>query len=136
MSKSIIVNNVTKKYKLFQNPKERLLDLILPRQYGTDFWALRGVNFEANKGDVIGFVGTNGSGKTTLSNIIAGIVPETSGKVLVNGQAALIAVASGLKNELSGRDNIEPKCLMLGFSKIWKMRSLNLLSWRSLLTNL
>jgi teichoic acid transport system ATP-binding protein len=117
MSKSIIVNNVTKKYKLFQNPKERLLDLILPRQYGTDFWALRGVNFEANKGDVIGFVGTNGSGKTTLSNIIAGIVPETSGKVLVNGQAALIAVASGLKNELSGRDNIELKCLMLGFSK-------------------
>lgn len=117
MNKSIVLKEVTKKYKLYQNAKERLLDLIIPKDYGLDFWALRKVNFEAEKGDVIGFVGTNGSGKSTLSNIIAGIVPETSGDVEVNGEAALIAVNSGLKNELTGRDNIELKCLMLGFSK-------------------
>ncbi len=117
MNKSIVVDDVTKKYKLYNSPGERILDLLFPRNYGEDFYALRGVSFEANKGDVIGFVGTNGSGKSTLSNIIAGIVPETKGNVTVNGQASLIAVASGLKGDLSGRDNIELKLLMLGFNK-------------------
>ncbi|MFB1052152.1 teichoic acids export ABC transporter ATP-binding subunit TagH [Paraliobacillus sp. JSM ZJ581] len=117
MNKSIVVDDVTKKYKLYNSPGERILDLLFPRNYGEDFYALRGVSFEAHKGDVIGFVGTNGSGKSTLSNIIAGIVPETKGQVTVNGQASLIAVASGLKGDLSGRDNIELKLLMLGFNK-------------------
>ncbi|NLJ19261.1 teichoic acids export ABC transporter ATP-binding subunit TagH [Globicatella sulfidifaciens] len=117
MKKSIVVNNISKMYKLYRSPKERILDLILPKDYGEDFWALKDVDFEANEGDVVGFVGINGSGKSTLSNIIAGIVPQTSGELKVNGQVSLIAVASGLKPELSGRDNIELKCLMLGFSK-------------------
>lgn len=117
MEKSIIAKNITKKYKLYNGTKERLLDLITPRSYGKDFYALRDVNFEAVKGDTIGFIGINGSGKSTLSNIIAGIVPETSGTVKTTGQVSLIAVASGLKGDLTGRDNIELKCLMLGFNK-------------------
>ncbi|CAM4002220.1 teichoic acids export ABC transporter ATP-binding subunit TagH [Mesobacillus zeae] len=117
MGKSVIVKNVSKKYKLYNKTSEKLLDILLPKSYGEDFYALRNVSFEAEDGDVIGFVGINGSGKSTLSNIIAGIIPETSGSVEVKGQAALIAVASGLNNELTGRDNIELKLLMLGFSK-------------------
>ncbi|KML41326.1 teichoic acids export ABC transporter ATP-binding subunit TagH [Cytobacillus firmus] len=117
MAKSVIVNNVTKKYKLYNKNSEKLLDILLPKSYGEDFYALRNVSFEAEEGDVIGFVGINGSGKSTLSNIIAGIIPETSGSVEVKGQTALIAVASGLNNELSGRENIELKLLMLGFNK-------------------
>ncbi len=117
MEKAIIVTDVTKKYKLYKNTKERLLDLLLPKEYGEDFYALAGVSFEAERGDVVGFVGINGSGKSTLANIIAGIVPETSGSVITNGEVALIAVAAGLKHDLTGRDNIELKLLMLGFSK-------------------
>ncbi|CDZ99258.1 Teichoic acids export ATP-binding protein TagH [Jeotgalicoccus saudimassiliensis] len=117
MTKAIITKNVVKKYRLYENQKERMMDLISPKEYGDDFYALNGVNFEADKGDVVGFIGINGSGKSTLSNIIAGIVPETSGEVQVNGQPALIAVAAGLNDDLTGRDNIELKCLMLGFSK-------------------
>ncbi|SDM55173.1 teichoic acids export ABC transporter ATP-binding subunit TagH [Sediminibacillus halophilus] len=117
MEKSIMVRDVSKKYKLYSSGSERIKDLILPKSYGEDFWALRNVDFEAEKGDVVGFVGINGSGKSTLSNIIAGIVPETSGNVQLDGQASLIAVNSGLKGDLTGRDNIELKCLMLGFSK-------------------
>jgi teichoic acid transport system ATP-binding protein len=116
MKEAVVLKNVTKKYKLYAKPSERILDILLPKSYGEDFYALSGVDFEANKGDVVGFVGINGSGKSTLSNIIAGIVPETSGSVHVNGQAALIAVSSGLKNDLTGRENIELKCLMLGFT--------------------
>lgn len=117
MEKSIIVNNVSKKYKLYNRKKDQLLDAVTSKSYGQDFYALANVNFTAEKGDVVGFIGINGSGKSTLSNIIAGIVPETSGTVQVNGEAALIAVSAGLKGELTGRENIELKCLMLGFSK-------------------
>lgn len=117
MEKAIVVKNITKKYKLYQGSKERILDLITPKSYGEDFYALANVNFEAEKGDVVGFVGINGSGKSTLSNIIAGIVPETSGTVEVSGDVALLSVSAGLKKDLTGRDNIELKCLMLGFSK-------------------
>lgn len=117
LDKAIIVKNLMKKYKLYNNTKERFFDMITPKNYGEDFYALSNVNFEANHGEVIGFVGINGSGKSTLSNIISGIVPETSGTVKVNGQVSLIAVAAGLNNDLTGRDNIELKLLMLGFSK-------------------
>lgn len=117
MDKAIVVKNITKRYQLYSNGKERLLDLISPKRYGNDFYALRDVGFEAEKGDVVGFIGINGSGKSTLSNIIAGIVPETTGTVSVNGETAIIAVEAGLRGDLTGRDNIELKCLMLGFTK-------------------
>ncbi|WP_121613875.1 teichoic acids export ABC transporter ATP-binding subunit TagH [Mesobacillus foraminis] len=117
MSKSVVVKNVSKKYKLYNSNSERLLDILLPKSYGEDFYALRNVSFEAEKGDVIGFVGINGSGKSTMLNILAQIIPETSGVVEVQGKTALIAVASGMNNELTGRENIEMKLLMLGFSK-------------------
>jgi len=117
LEKAIVVDNVSKKYKLYTTSKERLFDLLTPKSYGNDFFALKNINFTANKGEVIGFVGINGSGKSTLSNIIAGIVPATSGEVTVNGETSLIAVSAGLKGDLTGRDNIEMKLLMLGFNK-------------------
>lgn len=117
MERTIIAKNITKKYKLYNDTKERLFDLVSKKEYGEDFYALANVNFEAEKGEVIGFVGVNGSGKSTLSNVLAGIVPETTGTVKINGKVSLIAVAAGLKSDLSGRDNIELKLLMLGFNK-------------------
>lgn len=117
MEKSVIVKNVSKKYKMYAKNSEKILDLISPKGYGKSFYALNDISFEANKGDVIGIIGVNGSGKSTLSNIIAGIIPPTSGTVEIHGEAALIAIQSGLKNELTGRENIELKCLMLGFDK-------------------
>lgn len=116
MNYAIELQNVSKEYKLYKNSKERFLDLILPKEYGEPFSALHDVSFAAQKGETIGFVGVNGSGKSTLLNIIAGILPETSGKVHTAGQIALISVASGLKGDLTGRENIELKCLMLGFT--------------------
>lgn len=117
MNKSVIVKNITKRYKLYNKNSEKLFDLLLPKSYGEDYYALKNVSFEAEKGDVIGFIGVNGSGKSTLSNIIAGIVPPTDGNVQIEGKTALIAVSSGLNNQLTGRENIELKMLMLGFSK-------------------
>src|SRR5699024_10399487 len=99
MTKAIITKNVVKKYKLYENQKERMLDLINPQGHGDKFSAQNSVYFDADKGDVVGVNGINGSGKSTLSNIIAGIVPETSGEVQVNGQPAVIAVSARLNDD-------------------------------------
>jgi teichoic acid transport system ATP-binding protein len=114
---SISVRHVTKKHKLYNSTSEKLKDIFFHKSFGEDFYALRDVSFEANKGEVVGFVGINGAGKSTLSNIIAGILPETSGEVEVQGEVSLISISTGLKGNLSGRENIELKCLMLGFSR-------------------
>lgn len=102
---------------MYNGNAEKLKDLILPKSYGKNFYALRNVDFEAEQGDVIGVVGVNGSGKSTLSKVIAGIIPPTSGTVERNGEASMIAINAGLNGKLTGRENIEMKCLMLGFNK-------------------
>ncbi len=117
MNETVNVKNVFKKYKMHRSPKEKLLDVILPGGYGEDFFALQDISFTANRGDVIGLVGVNGSGKSTLSNIIAGVIPPSSGEVITRGTTSIIAISSGLDNQLTGRENIELKCLMLGFKK-------------------
>lgn len=117
MNNSVKFHNVTKKYKMHSKNSDKLKDIIYPKGYGEDFYALRNLNFEAKKGDVIGIIGINGSGKSTISNLLAGITPPTSGRIDVKGKVALIAIAAGLNNQLSGRENIELKCLMLGLSK-------------------
>jgi teichoic acid transport system ATP-binding protein len=117
MSETVVIQNVFKKYKMHKSPKEKLLDVILPGGYGEDFYALQDISFTANKGDVIGLVGMNGSGKSTLSNILGGVIPPTTGIVKTVGQTSIIAISSGLNNQLTGRENIELKCLMLGFRK-------------------
>ena len=118
MSKSVVIKNIFKKYKLFTNKSERILDLLLPhKEYGEDFYAIKDISIEVEKGDIVGFVGVNGSGKSTLANLIAGITPKTSGSMEIDGDVALIAVNAGLDGKLTGRENIELKLLMLGFSK-------------------
>lgn len=114
---SVHFENVTKRFKMYQNNKEKLLDIFVPKGYGEDFYGLQHINFTAYQGDVIGVIGINGAGKSTLSNLITGVVPPTTGDITINGSASLIAIASGLNNQLTGRENIELKCLMLGFNK-------------------
>ncbi|PKR82654.1 teichoic acids export ABC transporter ATP-binding subunit TagH [Heyndrickxia camelliae] len=117
MSNSVIFRNVTKKYKMYKKTSDKLLDILLPKGYGDDFFALQNISFTASPGDVIGIIGVNGAGKSTLSNLITGIIPPTSGSIETVGETSLIAIASGMNNELTGRENIELKCLLMGYSK-------------------
>ena len=117
MNYSVRLSKVTKRYKMHKKNSDKLKDLLYPNGYGEDFYAVQNIDLLAEPGDVIGLIGINGSGKSTISNLIGGITPPTSGTVDVKGEVALIAVAAGLNKDLTGRENIELKCLMMGFTK-------------------
>ena len=83
-----------------------------------DFWALRGINFSVEKGEVIGIIGHNGAGKSTLLKVLTGITPPTEGEIIMRGRiASLLEVGTGFHPELSGRENIFLNGAILGMKK-------------------
>ncbi len=85
---------------------------------GSEFWALKDINFELRKGDSLGIIGPNGSGKSTLLKILSGIVKPTTGKVTFYGTAAsVLDIGTGFHPELSGLENIYLKGELVGKSK-------------------
>lgn len=94
----------------------RLLTAITNRQSQTTVRALRGVNFTAREGEMVGIVGANGSGKSTLLRNIAGVEQPDRGRILVRYQPLLLGVSAALQPGLSGTENIRLGCLAMGLS--------------------
>jgi len=106
---AIRVKNVSKKYRLFPSPKERLKEALHPfgKKYHNEFWALKDVSFDVPKGQTLGILGRNGSGKSTLLQVIASVLQPTSGSVEINGRvSALLELGAGFNPEFTGRDNV------------------------------
>jgi lipopolysaccharide transport system ATP-binding protein len=125
---AIEVNNVSKCYQLYDHPRDRLKQSIIPKLHGLiglssknyyrEFWALREVSFEIQAGETIGIIGRNGSGKSTLLQIICGTLAASHGKVHSEGRiAALLELGSGFNPEFTGRENIYMNAAILGFTK-------------------
>jgi len=112
MHKNIAVklHNISKVYKLYDKPIDRLKESLHPlkKKYHKEFYALKNINLEIKKGEVLGIVGVNGAGKSTLLKIIAGVLTPTSGRITINGKInAILELSSGLKGEMTGRQNIK-----------------------------
>lgn len=118
--KAISVENVTKVYKLYKDPKDRFREAVSPfkKIYSEPFYALRNISFDVEKGETVGIIGTNGSGKSTILKIITGVIKPTEGRVEVNGKvSALLELGAGFDMEYSGIDNIYMNGAVLGFTR-------------------
>lgn len=115
---SISVKDVSKCYKIFDRPQDRLKQsFVKNKKYYKEFWALQNVSFDVFRGQTVGIIGRNGSGKSTILQIIANTLKPTSGEVTVNGRvAALLELGSGFNPEFTGRENVIMNCTIMGLS--------------------
>ncbi len=117
---AIALKDISKKYRLFGSPAQRLLETFHPfgRRYHREFWALRDITLDIPRGATVGIVGKNGSGKSTLLQIICSVLRPTSGACEVRGRiSALLELGAGFNPELTGRQNVLFNGIVMGFSK-------------------
>ncbi|MCA3159499.1 MAG: ABC transporter ATP-binding protein [Burkholderiales bacterium] len=125
---AIKVENLSKCYQIYDQPRDRLKQFLLPplrrlaglspNQYYRRFWALKDVSFEVKKGETVGIIGRNGSGKSTLLQMICGTLSPTSGITTTHGRiAALLELGSGFNPDFTGRENVYMNASILGLSR-------------------
>ncbi|WP_223462051.1 ABC transporter ATP-binding protein [Pseudomonas sp. A-R-26] len=117
---AIKVENLNKCYHIYDKPHDRLKQMLMRgrRQYFQEFWALRDVSFEINKGETVGIIGRNGSGKSTLLQMICGTLNPTSGSIQTQGRiAALLELGAGFNPEFTGRENVYMNGAILGLTQ-------------------
>lgn len=116
----LVLDNITKVYKLYEKPIDRLKEALHPqrRLYHKDFFALKDISFSIDRGEVVAIVGKNGSGKSTLLKIITGVLTPISGKCIVNAKiTALLELGAGFNPELSGLENLYLSGTIMGYSQ-------------------
>lgn len=116
----IALRDVSKFYRLYTSPQDRLKEALNPfgKTYHKKFYAIRNLNLEIRRGEIVGIVGRNGSGKSTLLKLISGVLTPDEGSVKVRGNiSALLELGSGFNPEFTGMQNIFFYGTILGFTR-------------------
>ncbi len=111
----IIVESISKHFKIYKQPQDRLAEILFRRQKHELFRVLNDISFALEDGKSLGIVGINGAGKSTLLKILSGTLQASSGRFEMSGQvAALLELGAGFHPEFSGRKNIHLNASLLG----------------------
>lgn len=117
---AIKADNISKIYKLYNRPIDRLKELLHPLQkkYHHDFYALRDVSFQVKKGETVGILGVNGSGKSTLLKILCGVLTPSAGTIAIDGKiSAILELGAGFVPELTGLENVYFSTAIMGYGQ-------------------
>lgn len=120
MSVALRVERVSKQYRIYERPGDRLKESITRGRLRRhkEFWALRDIDFQIEAGTTVGIVGPNGCGKSTLLQIISGTLAPTHGDVWHEGRiAALLELGAGFDPEFTGVENVYMNASLLGLSR-------------------
>ena len=91
-----------------------------------EFWALKDITFQVNKGERLGILGLNGAGKSTLLKVIAGVLKPTEGTVQIKGKVVpLLELGAGFDKQYTGAENIFLYGAMLGYQKAFLKEKFN-----------
>ncbi|GKS58993.1 sugar ABC transporter ATP-binding protein [Nitrospira sp.] len=117
---AIRATDISKCYHIYDKPQDRLKQGLWRgrKQFYREFWALRDVSFDVQRGETVGVIGRNGSGKSTLLQLICGTLTPSYGSVDVQGRvAALLELGAGFNPEFTGRENVYLNGAVLGLSR-------------------
>lgn len=113
----IVAEHISKSFRLYRKPSDRLREILLRRPFHSVHHALRDISFRIEDSETLGIIGPNGAGKSTLLKILTGVLLADSGQMHISGRVTgLLELGTGFNPDMTGLDNIRANAMLLGMA--------------------